>query len=59
MHADKATLDYINSKPECLSVLYDVDLLPEQTMNDPRQWLRTFLIARLFQRIDELEAKKG
>jgi len=51
-------LRYINETPDVQSVLYDVDLLPEQTMREPRQWLRTILIVRLFQRIDALQAVK-
>jgi len=47
----KEVLHFINTNPEVLSVLYDVNLLPEQTMKDPRQWLRTLLVVRLFQRI--------
>ncbi len=53
--ATKAILSYINTTPEVLSVLYDVDLLPEETMQDPGNWLRTVLVVKLFQRIHHLE----
>lgn len=43
-------LAYINSQPELTSMLFDVDLLPEQTMRDPRQFLRTVLCTELHKR---------
>jgi hypothetical protein len=55
-HEDRAeVLKYINGTPELLSMLYDVDLLPEQTMNDSRQWLRTLLVVRLHRRANRWE----
>lgn len=49
----KEILGYINGTPALLSALYDANLLPEQTMSDPLQWVRTVLIAELFKRNEE------
>ena len=54
----KQILDYVNTHPEVMSTLYDVGLLPEQTMKDPHNWLRTVLIVKLFERIHKLEETK-
>ena len=51
----QATLKFINSTPECLSILYDLDLLPEQTMKEPRLFMRTMAFAGLLRRNHELE----
>jgi hypothetical protein len=49
-------LAYINSQPELTSMLYDTDLLPEQTMRDPRQFLRTVLVTELHKRANIAKA---
>lgn len=51
----QAALKFINTTPECQSILYDLDLLPEQTMKDPRQFMRTLTFVGLLQRIEALE----
>jgi len=33
--AEREMLDFINNNPPLLSLLYDLNLLPEQTLNDP------------------------
>jgi hypothetical protein len=40
-------LKYINETPALLSLLYDIDLLPEQVINEENkfEWWRMFLIA--------------
>ena len=37
-------LSYINDTPRLMSLLYDINLLPEQTM-DSRHWRKTLIIA--------------
>ena len=36
---------YINNTPPLLSLLYDIDLLPEQTMREPKYHIKTLRIA--------------
>ena len=38
--AEKAILAYINSTPELLTLLYDLDLLPEQLKEGTEDWIR-------------------
>lgn len=42
---ERKWLTYINSQPRLISLLYDCDLLPEQTMNSPKDKRRMFTIA--------------
>lgn len=48
---------------ECQSVLYDVDLLPEQVANIPNKtersmnWKRMYVIARLLKKVKYLESE--
>ena len=56
---DQELLVYINSTPELLSLLWDIGLLPEQTMNVPHLWLRTVVVTKLFQWVKELEVAIG
>lgn len=41
----KDLYQYINETPRLLSLLYDIDLLPEQTMNEPIYHIKTLRIA--------------
>jgi hypothetical protein len=52
--------EYINKEPELLSLLYDVDLLPEQvrTLKLPANAMRMAAICVLFKRWKDLENKK-
>jgi hypothetical protein len=50
---DQEILAYINKTPELLSLLYDLNLLPEQTMDAPHQWIRTVVITNLFRKAEE------
>ena len=60
-------LKFINDTPELLSLLYDLNLLPEQTLNDPQNYLRTCVITQLMKenksiledRLNRLEKKAG
>jgi len=36
---------YINGTPELLSLLYDLDLMPEQVRPDTQDWFRMLMIA--------------
>lgn len=47
--------EYINNNPRLLSLLYDIDLLPEQTMDDPKLHIKTLRIADAW-RDDDKEA---
>ena len=38
-------LKYISETPELLSVLYDIDFLPEQLEEDSKDWCRMIMIA--------------
>jgi len=40
----KALLRYINRTPELLSLLYDLDLLPEQLKRDSVQWMQMLIL---------------
>ena len=40
-------LNYINSTPDLLSLLYDIDLLPEQTLKVTHNWERAKAIANM------------
>ena len=51
----KGNLNYINDTPEAQSILYDLDLLPEQTMTHPRNFLRTMAFVAMLQRMEKLE----
>lgn len=47
----------VNSSAEIQSLLYDLGLLPEQTMDDPLQWARTGSIAlELAERDEQIRA---
>ena len=41
----RALLRYINRTPELLSLLYDLDLLPEQLKRDSFQWWQMLILA--------------
>ena len=41
------TLKFINNTPQCLSILYDLNLLPEQTLSTPSEFQKTVAIADL------------
>jgi hypothetical protein len=58
----KEALKYINETPELQSMLYDVNLLPEQTLKDPLNLVRTLLITHLHQRAaqaEKISARRG
>ena len=38
-------LQYINSTPEMLSLLYDLDLMPEQVDRESHDWYRMLTLA--------------
>ena len=38
-------LSYINKTPEMLSMLYDLDMLPEQLTRESRDWYRMLMLA--------------
>jgi hypothetical protein len=40
----RALLRYINRTPELLSLLYDLDLLPEQLKRDSFQWRQMLIL---------------
>lgn len=35
----------VNATPAIQSLLYDLSLLPEQTLHSPQEWRRTMIIA--------------
>ena len=41
----KELYKYINDTPRLMSLLYDIDLLPEQTAGKPEQHIKTLRIA--------------
>ncbi|MGP1667685.1 MAG: hypothetical protein ACTS5I_17660 [Rhodanobacter sp.] len=43
--AERDLLDYINVTPAMQSLLYDLDMLPEQLQRAPRDWCRMLIIA--------------
>ena len=42
---EKRTLKYINTTPDLLSLLYDLDMLPEQLEQPSFQWTRMMILA--------------
>lgn len=42
---EKRLLRYINATPELLSLLYDMDLMPEQLNRDTRDWHKMIVLA--------------
>jgi hypothetical protein len=54
---DKEILAYINGTPEIQSILYDLDLLPEQCTTHPPNQRRAVLIAELFQEKERLRKR--
>jgi hypothetical protein len=38
-------LSYINKTPEMLSMLYDLDMMPEQLTRESRDWYRMLILA--------------
>ncbi len=39
-------LQYVNNTPALLSLLYDLDLMPEQLERGSRDWVRMLMIAK-------------
>jgi len=48
---------YINATPQLQSILYDTDLLPEQTLGKP-SWPRTVAMVRIYQEMARLEEER-
>ncbi|HLP30744.1 MAG TPA: hypothetical protein VK150_05240 [Geothrix sp.] len=55
--AIQEVLRYINATPEMQSILYDIDLLPEQTMKHPGNWMRTCMVVQIYQHAIKQEAR--
>ncbi len=52
--AERELLNYINDTPRLLSLLYDIDLLPEQTLNS-KYWIKTLIIAEQWKANNEAQ----
>ena len=48
---------YVNHNPRLLSLLYDIDMLPEQQEVGSRPWLQMLIIIAAFREL--AEAKEG
>ena len=54
----EALLAYVNDTPALLSILYDLDLLPEQVLDDAGGMDRLHLAATVFRRADSYAAAR-
>lgn len=51
---ERMVLVYINSTPELLSLLYDLDLMPEQLDRNSKDWHRMMILTGFHQSIREM-----
>lgn len=45
---------FVNTHPKCMSMLYDLNLMPETTKPDNLNYIRMIAIIHLFDQIEEL-----
>lgn len=46
---------FVNTHPKCMSMLYDLNLMPETTKPDNLNYIRMIAIIHLFDHIENLE----
>jgi hypothetical protein len=55
---EQELINYLNETPRLLSLLYDIDLMPEQTMDSSKYWKKTLVIIEHWKANSEAEENK-
>ena len=52
---DKLLMYYMHATPRLMSLLYDMDLMPEQTVDNKREYLRTIMLIEAWKNNEEVK----